>query len=436
MRTIGEPSCSRLPGVRYWNRQHYFVGGAICVVIIIFGNLRKDADLMVQEFATPSPSIQVDRTAHNVKQNDELQEMNDTAIAQVFDLKRIELQLEPEEDCFCPNGRKNWIHYSACPGGVGHNHGAGIKDRQNILRNVMWYADELCAKIALECTPEVWLSEAHGCYAPPEARWDAYFTPVRKISNGTVLTAKNILHWDVDAASFEGLREIKGNTTNVQGYEMGRKLYAEGTPFVWQFDVSYWNTNLFTPKNLWPKQILSHRKYSADTCGVVDFDTSVELLNVGQLVLQELNIEHSNDFVTIHLRRGDYMKCNTQVETVINYLKCSIGGDNIKKVLVLTNGEKEYLRQLQEGFSEAFPALEMISLDNFIESESFIEKLNQGNLLSAHTGDAFLHDNCFRFSAEKVLVSMARYHLERGHIYCKGKCDRGGVKANGPVIRV
>ncbi len=67
MRTIGEPSCSRLPGVRYWNRQHYFVGGAICVVIIIFGNLRKDADLMVQEFATPSSSIQVDRTAHNVK---------------------------------------------------------------------------------------------------------------------------------------------------------------------------------------------------------------------------------------------------------------------------------------------------------------------------------------------------------------------------------
>ena len=138
---------------------------------------------------------------------------------------------------------------------------------------------------------------------------------------------------------------------------MGRKLYAEGTPFIWQFDVSYWNTNLFTPKNLWPKQILSHRKYSADTCGVVDFDTSVELLNVGQLVLQELNIEHSNDFVTIHLRRGDYMKCDTQVESVINYLKCSIEWDDIKKVLVLSSYQwrervfETIARRIFQGFS-------------------------------------------------------------------------------------
>lgn len=58
------------------------------------------------------------------------------------------------------------------------------------------------------------------------------------------------------------------------------------------------------------------------------------------------------------------MKCDTQVETVINYLKCSIGGDDIKKVLVLTNGETEYLKELQEEFSKAFPTLEMISLDN------------------------------------------------------------------------
>ena len=133
------------------------------------------------------------------------------------------------------------------------------------------------------------------------------------------------------------------------------------------------------------------------------------------------------------------MKCDTQVENVINYLKCSIEGGDIKKVLVLTNGEKEYLRQLQEGFSKAFPAVEMIGLDNFIVSESFLENLDRGNLLSAHTGDAFLHDNCFRFSAEKVLVSMARYHLERGHVYCKGKCDRGGVDTNGKprsIIRV
>lgn len=393
----------------------------------VLGNLRRETDLVQKLGATSSSLIQVDSMAHSVKQNADWQ-INNTAIAQVFDLKRIELQLESaEEDCFCPNGRTNWIHYSAC------THRAGINDRQKILQNLMWYADELCAKVAIECTPEVWLAEEpHGCYAPPKARWDAYFTPVRKTINGTMLTAKDILHWDVDATSFEGLREIKTNTlreiktntTNIKGYEMVRKLYAEGTPFVWQFDVNYWSWMKFVA----PKKV-THRKYSADTCGVADLDTSVELLNIGQLMLQELNIEHSDDFVTIHLRRGDYMKCDTQVKTVINYLECSIGGDDIKKVLVLTNGEKDYLKELQEEFSKAFPTLEMISLDNFIESESFVEKLNQGNLLSAHTGDEFLHDNCFRFSAQKVLVSMARYHLERGRIYCKGKCDRGGVEA-------
>ena len=374
-------------------------------------------------------------TSTNYSNNTDIH-MGDS-IEQLFDSKRMELQSEPEEDCFCPNGRKNWIHYTDCPGQVGHNHGAGIKDRQNILRNVMWYADELCAKIALKCTPEVWLSEAHGCFAPPKARWDVYFTPIRKTSNGTVLTAKDILHWDVNETMFEGLEEIKGEAANIAGYEIGRKLYSEGTSFVWRFDVSYWKTDLYTPKNLWPHQILNHRKYSADTCGVVDFDTSEELLNVAQLVLQELNIQHSNNFVTLHLRRGDYKKCDTLVETVIEYLKCSIDGDNIQKVLVLTNGQKWYVRNLQEAFSKAFPQWSMISVDHFIESESFIETLNKRNLVSAHVGDKFLNDNCFRFGAERVLASMSRYHLDRGHTHCQS-CDRGGsVNANGtPIIRI
>jgi hypothetical protein len=121
------------------------------------------------------------------------------------------------------------------------------------------------------------------------------------------------------------------------------------------------------------------------------------------------------------------MKCDTQVETVINYLNCFIKGDNIQNILVQTNGEKGYLEQLQEIFLKAFPELEMISLDNLIE------KLNQGNL---HSEDAFLQDNCFHLHSEveKVIVSMARYHLERGHTHFK-KCDRGGNIKTWSILR-
>mmetsp|Transcript_60531 Transcript_60531/g.89802 ORF Transcript_60531/g.89802 Transcript_60531/m.89802 type:complete len:434 (-) Transcript_60531:103-1404(-) len=354
----------------------------------------------------------------------------DDSIKRLFDEKRMELRSEAEEDCFCPNGRKSWIHYTGC------QNGAGIADRKNILRYVTWYADELCAKISLTCTPEVWLAEKHGCFAPREARWDSYFTPIRKTSNGTILTARDILHWDINETIFEGLLQVK-ESTNIAGYEMGRELYAKGIPFVWKFDVNYWKTDLNTPTHRWPHQKLSHREYSLDTCGMIDFDTSEELLNVAELLSQELNIQHSNNFVTLHLRRGDSKKCDTEVKTVIEYLKCSIGDDDIQKVLVLTNGEKQYLRNLQEAFSEAFPQIDMISADQFIESESFLEKLDKSNILSSHIGDAFLKDNCFRFGAERVLVSMSRYHLDRGRNHCE-QCDRGGsVSADGfPIIRV
>ena len=361
-------------------------------------------------------------------------------LGQLFDEKRKSLQSKPYYDCFCPNGRKNWIHFTGCPGSINDNRGAGIKDREVILRHLMWFADELCANIALKCTPEVWLSEEHGCHAPRDATWDSYFTPVRNIrvtTNGLddmlVPQKVNILHWDVNENnSFEGLTRIDGNAS-IQGYEMGRKLHSEGTPFVWNFNRDFRGTDLFNKQHIWPNQVHNHREYT-DSCGIVDLDTSEELLNIGQLMLKELNIKDSQEFVTLHLRRGDAMVCDTSPGTVTSFLKCSIAEDDVKKVVVLTNGEKEYVQDLMEVFSKEFPDKEMIILDHFISSESFIEKLNKSNLLTAHFGDKFLNDNCFSFSAEKVLVSMARYHLERGRMHC-ASCDLGGsISADGQAL--
>ena len=119
----------------------------------------------------------------------------------------------------------------------------------------------------------------------------------------------------------------------------------------------------------------------------------------------------------------------------MSYLNCSIADDDVKKVVVLTNGDDEYKVNLSQTFKDTFPTKEMIMIDQVMKSKSFLEKLNKNQVLSVHSEDDFLIDNCFRFSAEKVIVNFARYHLERGHGYCKGSCDRGGsVKKNGAAM--
>ena len=219
---------------------------------------------------------------------------------------------------------------------------------------------------------------------------------------------------------FRGLRHIKGPPTIVK-YNLGTRLHAKDKPFVWEFNVSYWKSEIRKHK-----RNLSHREYN-DTCGVIDFDSSEELLGIARFAMNELGLAFSQDFVTLHLRRGDYRKCNTDIDTVMKYLHCSIGTDNVTKVVVLTNEkEQQYLNDLHQNFTRKFPDKEMIFLDQFMSSETFVNSLVQKNLMK-RSGAEYLKDNCFFFSAEKVLVSMARYHLERGHTHCS-KCDKGGIK--------
>jgi hypothetical protein len=208
-------------------------------------------------------------------------------------------------------------------------------------------------------------------------------------------------------------------------------LHAKDKPFVWKFNISYWDSEFFkNGHGFWYTQNLTHREYN-DTCGVIDFDSSEELLGIARFVMNELGLAFSQDFVTLHLRRGDYRRCDTEINTVMKYLRCSMRTDNVTKVVVLTNeNDQQYLNDLHQNFTRKFPDKEMILLDQFMTSESFVDRLVQKNLMK-RSGAEFLKDNCFFFSAEKVLVSMARYHLERGHSHCS-QCDRGGVK-KGPL---
>jgi len=47
------------------------------------------------------------------------------------------------------------------------------------------------------------------------------------------------------------------------------------------------------------------------------------------------------------------------------------------------------VNNLVRKFSKHFPSKEIIMLDQFIESRSFIEMLNTKKVLSAHFGDVF-----------------------------------------------
>jgi hypothetical protein len=331
-----------------------------------------------------------------------------------------------EPDCFCPNGRKNWIYYSHCSGA-----GAGIRDREIIVRNLIWLADELCAKVALKCPPRRWLNRRnHGCSAPKTAEWSSYFTTVRKSSNGTTLSKVDILYSNVNETNekdfFHGLRYIKGPPT-IEKYNLGIRLTAQDEPFVLDFSTNFWKSefNIQSILGSWPHKNLTHREYN-DTCGLIDLDPSEELLGIAHLAINELGLT-VQDFVTLHLRRGDSIyKCETDAETVMKYLNCSLRAtDNVKQVVVLTNEkEEQYLNDLSQNFSYWFPDKELTYLDQFMTSKSFVDKMLQKNLTKRNRAE-YLNDNCYFFNAEKAIISLARYHLDRGRSHC-ATCDPGG----------
>ena len=365
------------------------------------------------------------------------------------------------EDCFCPSGRPNWIYYTNCPG-----NGAGMKDRQNILRNVLWWADELCAKVALKCSPGIFLGKQHGCFAPETATWDDYFVTRRDVVETGVLTYIPLVNrsnkFDVNTIIVSNLRSswpahltppkdsIVG-TTGVQGYEQARELYyaQNGTTFLWQFDISFWDSDLYT-EHIFKKsreEILPHRPYTTD-CRKIDFYPTKLHIAVAQILLDSMNMTYIEQFATLHLRRGDYRECDTDPETVMRYLKCSLpggfarpgsnGNSTIDTLLAFTNGEPNYKANFTRVFEKTYSReAKIIFVDDVIVSDAFLSRLDgaEGTTqLSANVGERILQDNCYSWQIMKVIIALSKTHLERGHMSCN-QCDVGGVNPAKIVVR-
>lgn len=371
------------------------------------------------------------------------------------------------KDCFCPHGRPNRIYYTNCP-----RNGAGIKDRQNILRNVLWWADELCARVSLKCSPSVFLGKEHGCFAPETATWDDYFTTGRVgISTGQqsfrikaldgifdyvpLLNGSNIDQTTIivsDLRTFHGpnlARQATGTTTGLQGYHRALEFKAQNISFLWRFDISFWDSDLYTWRAFGraPDKVLPHREYT-DQCGMIDFAATKIHMKVAQLLLNAMNIMHVEEFVTVHLRRGDYRECDTEPVLVLDYLNCSIPEVMAPRqndttttaitntVLVFTNAEREYKEELSTLFhkTNSREAMKLIFVDDVIVSPSFLTRLRQNEGFATDVGARILQDNCYRWQILKVIIAISETHLERGHISCN-KCDLGGVDRKKNVVR-
>lgn len=344
-----------------------------------------------------------------------------------------------------------------------------MKDRQNIMRNVLWWADELCARVAVKCSPKVFLGEKHSCFAPETATWDEYFVTGRGPPSRA--TGKRTLVDDVlvyeplldDGSKFENLTTIvtnlrsdleypnredadnEGMMTGIDGYKKARELASRNETFVWRFEVSFWNSNLYTQKFLKQprEQVLSHRDYT-DNCPKIDFYPTRHHLHFARIVLDFLNITKVDQYATMHLRRGDYRKCNTEPDEVIRYLNCSLGDviaspqKRLSTLLIFTNGDSGYKHNLTKNLEEHFSSsLRCIVVDDLIKTDALLAKLDDeasdGEGLPQNMPSRLADDNCYSWQALKVIISLSKIHLERGHMSCQ-TCDVGGVDPTKTVV--
>lgn len=374
-------------------------------------------------------------------------------------LPLLETNQTAARDCFCPNGRHNWIYYNQyCPSGY---RGAGIKDRQNIFRNVLYWADEVCARVAFGCSPKVMLAEKkHACRVPENAAWDDYFVVVRNIKDQQLTLVDGLLEYVpvLDESKFDGMTTIdttqdshgkrdnpdwEQGTTALNAYKQAQELYAKNETFVWRFGVSFWQSDLhikdFFTKGRYREGVIPHRQYT-DDCGILDLYMTKTQIRVAQILLDLMSIEYVEQFVSLHLRRGDYKKCDTTPKMIVDYLKCSIIEDEqhdttIEHVLAFTNGDAEYRNNMTNAFNEAFsPRKKIIFVDDVVESEAFLDKVGKEEGLPKDIGKRMLEDNCYRWSVLKVIISTSYFHLERGKASCN-ECDRGGISRDETVVR-
>lgn len=350
-----------------------------------------------------------------------------------FNIRRLDLNKEINElvkpidngifgdDCFCPNGRQNWMFY---------NHylpkGTGIGDREFIIRALLKISDQVCARLAIEHTPKELLSSIlHNCNVPLNSTWLDYFSPSRRI-NGS-LTLIDVLEEKPVHPEDLSKEVIRINDQSENGYNLARALEAEGKPFAWIFSGSFYRSGIFKSGFL-DKPL--ETPYT-ETCGEVELAHTKHQLNIASFSMQQLNLS-SGHYISLHIRRGDTVwiprwqsvYCDNEPSVVINLLGCQLCKAIMpEKLLITTEYDPDYFFSFKREWKNSnLSQIELIFLEEYYNSSEFISNLQSSVDISQSAIDQFQQDNCYLFKVGEIISSLSSIHIERRR-GCATKCE-------------
>lgn len=133
--------------------------------------------------------------------------------------------------------------------------------------------------------------------------------------------------------------------------------------------------NMFHIKNKAKKQNNTHNNDEQDSCRYVHEDTkSLVLMKMQNQLVDEIrrNAPHNSIFGGLHLRRGDAIgKCDTQVETMREFLSCSLNHTetmhrNITFLMMSDETDDEYRKSIV-SLSNDYNHVSILDIDHMTE---------------------------------------------------------------------
>lgn len=242
--------------------------------------------------------------------------------------------------------------------------------------------------------------------------WSDLLQATRFDGNNNVLHTRTLLSFHEEYESFRGLRIVTTNWKNtkriIEDFQKIHKASFQNETFLWEIQINYWwmirkqggNLNnlgnivndfiqeteredyidmlptesKFPSIDLSPSDVFLAGISRGCTYVKIEYSSPIKLLmqSLEREVRKHAGMINDDALIgLLHLRRGDTTHvCDTSIEKVRSYLKCSIGGsEGIRSVmLVMTSDEKDInYRNSILRLADEFIQLSVIDGDNITE---------------------------------------------------------------------
>lgn len=307
--------------------------------------------------------------------------------------------------------------------------------------------------------------------------WSDLLQATRFDGNNNELHTRTLLSFHEEYESFRGLRIVTSNWKDtkriIEDYKQIHKASFQNETFLWEIQINYWwiirkqggNLNNLgnivndfiqeTQREDYTDMLPTESKFPSIDLSPSDVFLAgishgctyvkIEYSSPIKLLMQSLEREvrkHAgmNDDDTLigllHLRRGDTTHvCDTSIEKVRSYLKCSIGGsEGLRSVmLVMTSDEKDInYRNSILRLADEFIQLSVIDGDNITE-RIIDEAVATGMILHKSFANGFV-----AFAVESTLRNaqsgLIDFRLSRRRSNCPD-CDPAIYRAIDPQTK-